>query len=179
MINKKEYAKDFTRQEVMVVAGAHELNNGEIGIIGVGLPQVSGILAKFTHAPDLRVLLELGIVDPKPVHTSSGLGDPRIWYGTTCMTNWLDIMGMALHRGIVDVGFLGGIQVDQYGNQEVVYGLYCEVYNEKIEKTRFQGMITARVTYPIDEILLYVKMADFGSFLQQGEFPFELYIGVL
>jgi acyl CoA:acetate/3-ketoacid CoA transferase beta subunit len=115
-LNENEYAQEFTRREVMVVAGAHELRNGEIGLIGVGLPQVSGILAKFTHAPKLRVLLELGIVDPRPIHTSSGLGDPRIWYGTTCMTNWLDIMGMTLQRGIVDVGFLGGIQVDQYGN---------------------------------------------------------------
>ncbi len=115
-LKENEYVKKYTRKEVMVVAGAHELKNGEIGLIGVGLPQVSGILAKFTHAPELRVLLELGIVDPKPVHNSSGLGDPRIWYGTTCMTSWLDVMGMTLHRGIVDVGFLGGIQVDEYGN---------------------------------------------------------------
>ncbi|WP_455278503.1 CoA-transferase subunit beta [[Eubacterium] cellulosolvens] len=115
-MKEKRYAKEFTRKEVMVVAGAHELRDGEIGLIGVGLPQVSGILAKFTHAPKLKVLLELGIVDPRPVHTSSGLGDPRIWYGATCMTDWLDIMGMTLHRGIVDVGFLGGIQVDEYGN---------------------------------------------------------------
>lgn len=100
----------------MVVAGSHELKDGELGFIGVGLPQVSGILAKYTHAPRLKILLEIGIVDPRPIHTSVGLADARIWYGCSCMTDWLDVMGMTLHRGLVDVGFLGGIQVDKYGN---------------------------------------------------------------
>ncbi len=112
----RNYAEEFTSGEVMVTAGARELKDGEIAIIGVGPSQVVGILAKYTHAPRLKILLEIGIVDPMPIHPAIGLADTRIWYGCSCMTSWLDIMGMTLHRGIVDVGFLSGNQVDEYGN---------------------------------------------------------------
>ena len=115
-MNEKEYAKEYTRREVMVVAGARELKDGEVILAGVGLPQVSAVVAKYTHAPRLKILLELGIVEPTPIHSGIGLADPRIWYGCTCMAGWLDVMGMALHRGVLDVGFLSGIQVDEYGN---------------------------------------------------------------
>lgn len=114
--NSEKYAESFTREEVMVVAGSRELKDGDIALVGVGLPQASAILAKYTHAPKLKILLEIGIADPKPVHPAIGLGDPRIWYNAAYMGSWLDIMGASLHRGIVDVGFLSGIQVDQYGN---------------------------------------------------------------
>ena len=113
---KEETAKEYTRREVMVVAGARELKDGETALAGVGLPQVSAIVAKYTHAPSINILLELGIVEPRPIHSPIGLGDPRIWYRCACMAGWLDVMGMALHRGVVDVGFLSGIQVDEYGN---------------------------------------------------------------
>ena len=108
--------REYTRAEVMVVAGAREMRDHEIILAGVGLPQVSAVVARYTHAPRLRILLELGIVEPSPIHSAIGLSDPRIWYGCTCMTGWLDVMGMALHRGMLDLGFLSGIQVDQYGN---------------------------------------------------------------
>jgi acyl CoA:acetate/3-ketoacid CoA transferase beta subunit len=115
-LKEEQYAKEYTRRELMVVAGARELKDGEVVLAGVGLPQVSSVVAKYTHAPRLSVLLELGIVQPRQIHSAKGLSDPRSWYGCTSMTGWLDVMGMTLHRGGVDVGFLGGVQVDEYGN---------------------------------------------------------------
>ena len=115
-MSEEEYAEEYTRREVMVVAGARELKDGEVVLAGVGLPQVAAVVARYTHAPRLKILLELGIAEPTPIHSSIGLSDPRIWYGCTFMAGWLDVMGMALHRGIIDVGFLSGIQVDEYGN---------------------------------------------------------------
>jgi len=114
-LNEKTSA-EYTRREMMVVAGARELKDGEVVLAGVGLPQVSAVVAKYTHAARLKILLELGIAEPKPIHSAIGLSDPRIWHGCTFMGGWLDVMGMNLHRGVVDVGFLGGIQVDKYGN---------------------------------------------------------------
>jgi glutaconate CoA-transferase subunit B len=110
------YAEDYTFFELMAVAGARELKDGEIVAVGIGLPVVASFLAKRTHAPHLTILFELGIVDPEPIHTGVGLADPRVWYRAKVMSSFVDMLGMVLHRGLVDVGFLGGLETDAYGN---------------------------------------------------------------
>jgi glutaconate CoA-transferase subunit B len=60
--------------------------------------------------------LELGVVNPEPIEIGTGLSDPRFWYRATCHTSFADMLGRVLHRGLVDVGFLGGLEIDQYGN---------------------------------------------------------------
>ena len=102
--------------EIMAVAGARELRDGEIVVVGLGLPQVACVLAKRTHAPGLTSLLEIGVVNMNPVDTPVGLADSRIFYGGTCWSGFLDVLGMNLHRGGVDVGFLGTLELDRYGN---------------------------------------------------------------
>ncbi|MBC7227496.1 MAG: hypothetical protein H5T61_09715 [Thermoflexales bacterium] len=110
------YAEDYTPFELMAVAGARELKDGEIAAVGIGLPVVASFLAKRTHAPHLTILFELGVVDPEPIHTGVGLADPRVWYRAKVMSSFVDMLGMVLHRGLVDVGFLGGLETDAYGN---------------------------------------------------------------
>jgi acyl CoA:acetate/3-ketoacid CoA transferase beta subunit len=61
-------------------------------------------------------LLEIGVTNMSPVHTPIGLADSRIFYRATCWSGFLDVMGMNLHRGIVDAGFLGALELDRYGN---------------------------------------------------------------
>jgi len=102
--------------EIMAVAGARELRDGETVVVGLGLPQVATVLARRTHAPGLTSLLEIGVVNMNPVDTPVGLADSRIFYGATCWSGFLDVLGMNLHRGIVDVGFLGALELDRYGN---------------------------------------------------------------
>ena len=102
--------------EIMAVAGARELRNGETVVVGLGLPQVACVLARRTHAPGLTSLLEIGVVDSDPIDTPVGLADSRIFHGATCWSGFLDILGMNLHRGVVDVGFLGSLEIDRYGN---------------------------------------------------------------
>lgn len=102
--------------EIMATAGARELRDGEVIVVGLGLPQVACVLAKKTHAPSLTSLLEIGVVNMAPKDTPVGLADSRIFYGATCWTGFLDIMGMNLHRGVIDVGFLGALEIDRYGN---------------------------------------------------------------
>lgn len=110
-------AVDYTPFELMAVAGARELKDGEIVVVGLGLPIVSSFLAKRTHAPHLTILLELGVVDPEPLEIGvDGLSDPRIWYRAKCHTSFADMLGSVLHKGLVDVGFLGALEVDAYGN---------------------------------------------------------------
>lgn len=106
----------FTTSELMVVAGARELHDGELAFVGLGIPQVAAALAQRTHAPGLVVLNEIGLADPRPVEFGVGNADPRHWYGAKVMGSFTDVMGKLLHRGLVDVGFLGALEVDAYGN---------------------------------------------------------------
>lgn len=106
----------FSTAELMVCAGARVLQDGQVAVLGLGIPQVAGALAQRTHAPALTVLNELGIMDPRPVEWGVGNADPRHWYRASVASSFLDVMGMVLHRGLVDVGFLGALEVDAYGN---------------------------------------------------------------
>lgn len=107
---------DYSHSELMAVAGARELRDGEVVAVGLGLPVVASFLAKRTHAPNMTILFELGVIDPEPIHCGVGLADPRVWYRATVLSSFVDILGAILHRGRVDVGFLGGLETDQYGN---------------------------------------------------------------
>jgi len=100
----------------MAVSGARELEDRQVVAVGLGLPVVASFLAKRTHAPNMTILFEIGVIDPDPIHTGVGLADPRVWYRATVLSSFIDILGTVLHRGRVDVGFLGGLEVDQYGN---------------------------------------------------------------
>ena len=107
---------DYTPSELMAVAGARELEDRQIVAVGLGLPVVASFLAKLTHAPKMTILFELGVIDPEPVDSGVGLADPRVWYRANVLSSFVDILGAVLHKGRVDVGFLGGLETDQYGN---------------------------------------------------------------
>jgi glutaconate CoA-transferase subunit B len=107
---------DYTPSELMAAAGARELQDREVVAVGLGLPVVASFLAKQTHAPNMTMLFELGVIDPQPVDCGVGLADPRVWHRANVLSSFVDILGAVLHKGRVDVGFLGGLEVDQYGN---------------------------------------------------------------
>jgi glutaconate CoA-transferase subunit B len=123
----KRYAKEYTSGELMAVAGAHIIKDGDIVICGIGLSEICTFLAIHTHAPRAKVLMEQGVVEPKPIHSSMGLADPREWFGAKCFTDYLDVMGTTLQRGLVDVGILGGLEVDKFGNlNSTLIGTYSK-----------------------------------------------------
>jgi len=113
---QEQAASGITASEIMVTAAAHEVRDGETAVVGIGLPQVACVLARQTHAPRLSMLLEIGVADMSPVDIAVGLADSRIFYRATCWSGFLDTLGMNLHRGVVDVGFIGGLEVDRFGN---------------------------------------------------------------
>ncbi len=106
----------FTSAEVMVASGAAEIQDGQVVLVGIGIPLVAAVLAKRSHAPNATLLLELGVADPDPLTLGVGNADPRIWYRSTAFSGTLDVMGSVLHRGRVDLGFLGALEVDCWGN---------------------------------------------------------------
>ncbi len=113
---KTKAAQPFSTSELMVTAGARVLRDRQVVVLGLGIPQVAGSLAQLTHAPRLTVLNEIGLVDPHPVEFGMGNADPRHWYRSAFFGGFVDVMGAILHRGLVDVGFLGALEVDRFGN---------------------------------------------------------------
>jgi glutaconate CoA-transferase subunit B len=107
---------DYTPSELMAAAGARELQDREVVAVGLGLPVVASFLAKQTHAPNMTMLFELGVIDSEPFEPGVGLADPRVWYRAKVLSSFVDILGTVLHKGRVDVGFLGGLEIDSYGN---------------------------------------------------------------
>lgn len=100
----------------MVAAAAREIRDGETVFVGMRLPLLAYQVAVSTHAPGAVALFENGIVRDRPadgfLHTMSDLPNQEQALSTTGL---LDVMGR-LARGEVDVGFLGGAQIDRRGN---------------------------------------------------------------
>jgi len=113
---KKKYAKKYTLTELMAVAAAREIKDREIVFAGTGLPMLGAMLAQHTNAPNCVIVFEAGAVDCKLAHLPMSVGDPRTMRFASTATGLLDVFSTVLQRGFIDVGFLGGAQVDMYGN---------------------------------------------------------------
>jgi len=121
----KIYAKDFSFQELMVAAASHELKDHEVVFVGIGIPQLGALLAQRTHAPNLTLIYESGVVGTRPQRLPLSIGDPTLVSGTYGIFNFYETFSMLLQRGFIDVGFVGGAQVDKFGNiNSTVIGEY-------------------------------------------------------
>jgi glutaconate CoA-transferase subunit B len=114
-------AGDYTAGELMVACAAREIRDGEVVFVGMRLPLLAFVLAKRTHAPHAIGLFENGIVRDQPaaalLYTMSDGGNIA---GALWCTRMTDVMAM-LHQGVVDVGFIGGAQMDRFGNLNTSY----------------------------------------------------------
>src|SRR5690242_3990609 len=105
-----------TRRQVMVAAAAREIRDGEVVFVGMRLPLLGFALARALHAPGAIGLFENGVIrDSPPIAPIITMGDPPNIAGALACTGLLDVMSH-LQRGRVDVGFLGGAEVDRFGN---------------------------------------------------------------
>ncbi|MBV8074287.1 MAG: CoA-transferase [Candidatus Eremiobacteraeota bacterium] len=100
----------------MVAAAARQIRDGEVVFAGMRLPLLGFAVAKATHAPGAIGLFENGLIRELPPRGFViTMGDGPNQSDATCATTLLDVMGM-LQRRRVDVGFLGGAEVDAFGN---------------------------------------------------------------
>src|SRR5258708_7777530 len=107
---------NYTPQELMVVAAAREIADGEIVSVGMPLPLLAFGLAKRTHAPTAIGLFENGLVrDRVPPPDLYTMSDAPNVAGAAWATGLLDVMHI-LQRGDVDLGFIGGAEIDRFGN---------------------------------------------------------------
>lgn len=105
----------YTRMELMICAAARMLEDGALVVVGTGAPCAAAMLAQKTSAPNLTLMFEAGGVGPQLPRMPISVGDSRTFYQGLMATSMADIME-ACQRGCVDYTFLGGAQIDQYGN---------------------------------------------------------------
>src|SRR5512139_2703274 len=106
----------YTAAELMTINAARLLRDGDVVFVGVGLPNLACNLARRTHAPNLVMIYEAGVIGAKPNRLPLSIGDPTLVSGATAVCNMYDIFALYLQRGNVDVGFMGGAQIDRFGN---------------------------------------------------------------
>jgi glutaconate CoA-transferase subunit B len=107
---------EYTSPELMTINAARLLCDGDVVFVGVGLPNLACNLAQRTHAPNLRLIYEAGVIGARPARLPLSIGDPTLVSGATAVCSMYDIFAFYLQRGHVDVGFLGGAQIDRFGN---------------------------------------------------------------
>ena len=106
----------YSSAELMIVNAARLLTDGEVVFVGVGQPNLACNLAKRTHAPNLTMIYEAGVIGAEPARLPLSIGDPTLVSGSLSVVSMYDIFTLYLQRGNVDVGFLGGAQIDRFGN---------------------------------------------------------------
>src|SRR5438094_5205426 len=101
--------------ELMICCAARMLENGRTVAVGTGAPCAAAMLAQRTHAPRLVILFEAGGVAPQLPTMPISVGDSRSFYRAVMATSMADIMETC-QRGLIDYTFLGGAQIDAFGN---------------------------------------------------------------
>lgn len=124
---------DYTPMELMICVASRLLEDGAVVGVGTGAPCAAAMLAQKLHGPNLFIVFEAGGLAPQLPSMPISVGDSRTFYRGLMATSMNDILD-ACQRGMVDYTFLGGAQIDAYGNlNSTVVGDYRK------PKVRFPG----------------------------------------
>lgn len=116
---------NYTPSELMTVAAARALRNDDVCFVGIGLPSAACNLARLTHAPDVTLIYESGAIATKPSVLPLSIGDGELCETALTTVSVPEMFRYWLQGGRITLGFLGGAQVDRYGNlNSTVIGEY-------------------------------------------------------
>src|SRR5213075_2562316 len=105
----------YNPMELMICCAARLLEDGRTVAVGTGVPCAAAMLAQRTAAPNLVIFFEAGGVAPQLPTMPISVGDSRTFYRGVMATSMADVMETC-QRGLIDYTFLGGAQIDAYGN---------------------------------------------------------------
>ncbi|NLM07225.1 MAG: CoA-transferase subunit beta [Tissierellia bacterium] len=111
---------NYTNKEMQAVTIAKTIEDGQIVIVGTGLPLIGASLAKRIFSPNAILILESGLMDCDPLEVPTSVGDNRLM--AHCAVQWPNYMFVGfetnewLHDGDRMIAFIGGAQIDAYGN---------------------------------------------------------------
>jgi len=110
-------AGTHTASELLAVMSARLLADGQVVFAGVGIPLLAATLAQRLHAPGLTILFEGGTIGAfvEPGKLPPSTNEQRCTRRANMVLGSTDVL-LLLQRGYVDIGFMGGAQIDQYGN---------------------------------------------------------------
>ncbi len=106
----------YSKSELMIAASARLLGGVSNCFVGVGLPNIVCNLAQRTVAPELQLVYESGVYGARPERLPLSIGDPTLATGSTAVTSMFELFAFYLQAGLIDVAFLGGAQIDRFGN---------------------------------------------------------------
>lgn len=117
---------NYSASEMMTVAAARALGNEDVCFVGIGLPSAACNLARLTHAPRITLIYESGTLATRPDVLPLSIGDGELCATALTTVSVPEIFRYWLQGGRITVGFLGGAQIDRFGNlNTTVIGKYA------------------------------------------------------
>ncbi len=111
----------YTDRELMIAVASREIRDGDLVFVGMRLPILAYAVARSTHAPTARGLFEVGLMRNEAADAYLGtMGDPPNVAGAVWATRMSNVMAL-MAQGHVDLGFIGGAEVDRFGNLNTSY----------------------------------------------------------
>jgi len=125
---------EYNDMELMISLASRYLEDDSIVVVGTGAPCAAAMLAQKIYSPRLMIMFEAGGIGPLLPSMPISVGDSRTFYRALAASSMPEIMETC-QRGMVDYTFLGGAQIDQYGNiNSTMIGT-----DHKAPKVRFPG----------------------------------------
>jgi glutaconate CoA-transferase subunit B len=106
---------NYNPMELMICVASRYLEDGATVSVGTGIPCAVAMLAQRLHSPNLIILFEAGGIAPLLPTMPISVGDSRTMYKAIYTASMGEVME-SLQRGMIDYCFLGGAQIDMYGN---------------------------------------------------------------
>jgi glutaconate CoA-transferase subunit B len=156
---------NYNTMEIMICVASRELEDGATVGVGTGAPCAAAMLAQKAHSPNLVIMFEAGGVSPLLPEMPISVGDSRTFYKAVMASSMCDIMDTC-SRGLVDYTFLGGAQIDMYGNlNSTIIG---EDYRKP--KVRFPGSGGANDFASFCWRTMVMTLQDERRFVQKVDF---------
>ena len=155
----------YSASEMMTVAAARVLTSEDVCFVGIGLPSAACNLARLTHAPGLKLVYESGTIETRPNVLPLSIGDGELCETALSTVSVPEMFRYWLQGGRISVGFLGGAQVDRFGNlNTTVIGPYAR------PKVRLPGSGGAmEIATSCDRIYLVMRQSP-RSFVSRLDF---------
>ncbi len=161
---KKPSTEPYSSTELLASVAARILRDKKSVFVGTGLPMIAAMLAQRTHAPNLLLFFEAGGIGPEMPVLPISVGDSRTFYHAVAASSMHDSMSMA-QAGYIDYGFLGGAQIDMYGNlNTTVIGPY------EHPKVRLPGSGGANDVGTLCDKTIIIMRQDKHRFLEKIDF---------
>ena len=166
----------WTADEMMTIAAARTLKDGNTCFVGIGIPSTAAILAKSMQAPNLFLIYESGTVNTNPQKLPLSIGDGELANHALTVVGMPEIFNYWLQSGRIDVGFLGAAQIDKFANINTTF--IGQTYDAP--KVRLPGAGGAtEIAASCKEVAIiirqttrtFVKQVDFITSMGFGEGP--------